>query len=113
MGDIRGFLKIKRKESEYRSVYERVKYYKEVALLCSDEITEQQVYRGMDCSTPFCHWAYPLGNYIPKWNDLVFRKQWYKAYQLLSYTNTNNFPEITGRLCPAPCEYSCVLDIND
>jgi glutamate synthase (NADPH/NADH) small chain len=65
----------------------------------------------MDCGTPFCHWGCPIGNYIPEYNDLVFRGQWQKAFQL-SFA-TNNFPEITGRLCPAPCEYACVLGIND
>jgi glutamate synthase (NADPH/NADH) small chain len=65
----------------------------------------------MDCGTPFCHWGCPIGNYIPEWNDLAFRGHWQKAFQLLSATN--NFPEITGRICPALCEYSCVLGIND
>ena len=65
----------------------------------------------MDCGTPFCHWGCPIGNYIPEWNDSVFRGHWQKAFQFL--TASNNFPEITGRLCPALCEYSCVLGIND
>jgi len=65
----------------------------------------------MDCGTPFCHWGCPIGNYIPEWNDLVFRGHWQRAFQLLAATH--NFPEITGRICPALCEYSCVLGIND
>lgn len=65
----------------------------------------------MDCGTPFCHWGCPIGNYIPEWNDLVFKGQWQKAAELLCATN--NFPEITARLCPALCEYACVLGIND
>ena len=111
MGDIKGFLKIKRQVSLYRPVCERLKDYTEVALLPSDERSQEQASRCMDCGTPFCHWGCPIGNYIPEWNDLVFHGQWEKAWQLLSLTN--NFPEFTGRLCPAPCEYSCVLGIND
>ena len=65
----------------------------------------------MDCGTPFCHWGCPIGNYIPEWNDLVFHGHWKRAYELLDATN--NLPEITGRICPAPCEYACVLGIND
>jgi glutamate synthase (NADPH/NADH) small chain len=65
----------------------------------------------MDCGTPFCHWGCPIANFIPEWNDLMFRKQWKKAFQILQATN--NFPEFTGRLCPAICEYACVLGIND
>jgi glutamate synthase (NADPH/NADH) small chain len=65
----------------------------------------------MDCGTPFCHWGCPIGNYIPEWNDFMFGNLWKKAYKLLSATN--NFPEITGRICPAPCEHSCILSIND
>lgn len=71
----------------------------------------EQEARCMDCGTPFCHWGCPIGNYIPEWNDLLFRGHWQKAFGLLAATN--NFPEITGRLCPAACEYACVLEIND
>jgi len=111
MGDVRGFLKIKRTLAGFRPVSERIKDYLEVALLPSDEHSHKQASRCMDCGTPFCQIGCPLGNYIPEWNDFIFRKQWQKAYELLS--NTNNLPEITGRLCPAPCEYACVLGIND
>ncbi len=111
MGDVRGFLKIKREASRYRPVCERVKDYSEVYVLPGSDASERQASRCMDCGTPFCHWGCPIGNYIPEWNDLVFHGNWQKAFQLL--VATNNLPEITGRLCPAPCEYSCVLGIND
>lgn len=111
MGDIKGFLKFGRKESEYRPVCERIKDYAEVALLPKETHSQEQASRCMDCGTPFCHWACPIANYIPEWNDLVFAKQWEKALQLLDATN--NLPEVTGRVCPAPCEYSCVLGINN
>ncbi len=111
MGDVRGFLKIKREASRYRPVCERVKDYSEIYVLPGSDDSERQASRCMDCGTPFCHWGCPIGNYIPEWNDLVFHGNWQKAFQLLAATN--NLPEITGRLCPAPCEYSCVLGIND
>ncbi|MDD5584734.1 MAG: glutamate synthase, partial [Candidatus Omnitrophica bacterium] len=111
MGDVKGFLKFKRQEARYRPVHVRLRDYREVALFRSDEASKEQACRCMDCGVPFCHWGCPLGNYIPEWNDLVFKGQWKKAFQFLDATN--NFPEFTGRLCPAPCEYSCVLGIND
>jgi glutamate synthase (NADPH/NADH) small chain len=111
MGKINGFLEIKRKNAEYRPVNERIKDYKDISIPRKDDKSREQASRCMDCGTPFCHWGCPIGNYIPEWNDLVFNKQWKKAYELLSATN--NFPEITGRICPAPCEHSCVLSIND
>lgn len=111
MGDPKGFLKVKRQISEYRPVCERVKDYREVAVLKSSKHSEEQASRCMDCGTPFCHWGCPVGNYIPEWNDLVFHGRWEKAIELLDATN--NLPEVTGRVCPAMCEYSCVLGIND
>lgn len=111
MGDIRGFLKVKRQAAGYRPVCERTKDYKEVCIPRDDGCSKEQASRCMDCGTPFCHWACPIGNYIPEWNDLVFRNRPQQALELLAATN--NFPEITGRICPAPCEYSCVLGIND
>jgi len=111
MGDIKGFLKVKRQKSHYRPVCERVKDYNEVAVLPSAGFTQEQSSRCMDCGTPFCHWACPVGNYIPEWNDLVFKGNWKEALKLL--TACNNLPEITGRLCPALCEFACVLGIND
>ena len=111
MGDVKGFLKVKRKKSEYRQVCERVKDFADVVVLPGKEHSEEQASRCMDCGTPFCHWGCPVANYIPEWNDAVFNKHWEKAYKLLSATN--NLPEITGRICPALCEYACVLGIND
>ena len=111
MGDLRGFLKVKREASQYRPVCERLKDHGEVCILPEAECSQEQASRCMDCGTPFCHWGCPIGNYIPEWNDLVFRGHWQRAFGLLAATN--NFPEITGRICPALCEYSCVLGIND
>jgi len=111
MGDVRGFLKVKRQNVQYRPVCERVKDFQDVTILPSGEHSKEQASRCMDCGTPFCHWGCPISNYIPEWNDLGFRGRWQKAFQLLDATN--NFPEITGRLCPALCEYACVLGIND
>jgi len=111
MGDIKGFLKVNRLNTQYRPVCERVKDFQDVTILPSEEHSKDQASRCMDCGTPFCHWGCPIGNYIPEWSDLVFRGQWQKAFVLLEVTN--NLPEITGRLCPALCEYACVLGIND
>jgi len=111
MGDLKGFLKVKRQAGSYRPVCERVKDFKEVSLLRSAAQIKDQTSRCMDCGTPFCHSGCPIGNYIPEWNDLVFHNHWEKALNLLEATN--NLPEITGRICPALCEYACVLGIND
>ena len=109
--DIKGFLKVKRGHPQYRPVCQRVKDYKQVSVLRSNAQSQEQAIRCMDCGTPFCHWACPVGNYIPEWNELVASGKWQKAFDLLNATN--NMPEITGRLCPALCEYGCVLGIND
>ena len=111
MGDPKGFLKVKRACSLYRPVCERVKDHNWVSVPRSEESATDQASRCMDCGTPFCHWGCPVGNYIPEWNDLMFHGEWKKAFELLNATN--NLPEITGRICPAPCEYACVLAIND
>lgn len=111
MGNPRGFLKIARKNIKTRPVCERVEDYKDVAAPADDKHASEQSSRCMDCATPFCHWACPVGNYIPEWNDYASRKQWEAAYRILSASN--NLPEVTGRICPAVCEYSCVLGIND
>ena len=111
MVDTKRFMKIKREASSYREVCERVKDYKEVVVLRPEEKSKDQSSRCMDCGVSFCHWGCPIGNYIPEWNDLMFRGQWKKAIDALGATN--NLPEITGRICPAPCEYACVLGIND
>ena len=111
MGDVKGFLKVKREPAPYRPVCERVKDFNEVTVLRKDEKSREQSSRCMDCGVPFCHWGCSVGNYIPEWNDLIFRGQWKKAIDVLSATN--NLPEITGRICPALCEFACVLGIND
>ena len=111
MGDPRGFIKIRRMESGYRPVEERVNDYKEVEIILPDRERELQSSRCMDCGVPFCHWGCPVGNIMPEWQDMIFRKDWKAAYDVLR--ETNNFPEFTGRVCPAPCEASCVLSIND
>jgi len=111
MGDLKGFLKVKRQTSKCRPVCDRVKDYKEVTVFRPDTDSKEQASRCMDCGTPFCHWGCPVGNYIPEWNDSMFHGHWEKALELL--LATNNFPEFTGRLCPSPCEYACVLGIND
>jgi len=111
MGDVKGFLKVKRETVSHRPVAERVKDFREIPIARSEEKSQAQGSRCMDCGTPFCHFGCPIGNYIPEWNDAIFRGQWQKALGLL--LATNDFPELTGRLCPAPCEASCVLGIND
>lgn len=110
MGDPSGFLKYKRHLPSSRPVGERISDYKEIYLPFPAEKTLEQAARCMDCGTPFCHSGCPLGNIIPEFNDAVFRGQWDEAFQILA--STNNFPEFTGRICPAPCEGSCVLGIN-
>ncbi len=111
MGKVTGFLEIKRKKPSTRPVEARLRDWKEVYLPFPDEELNKQGARCMDCGIPFCHQGCPLGNIIPDWNDLVYRNRWRDAIDRLHATN--NFPEWTGRLCPAPCEGSCVLGIND
>src|SRR5216684_4061122 len=111
MGDVRGFMKYGRKVSGKEPAPERVKHYREFLTILSEDELRKQGARCMDCGVPFCHQGCPLGNIIPDWNDLVYKDQWHEAIQRLHATN--NFPEWTGRLCPAPCEGSCVLGIND
>jgi glutamate synthase (NADPH/NADH) small chain len=111
MGDARGFVKFKRAKQPYRPVAERVRDWKQVMHPYPDDDLKKQGARCMDCGIPFCHQGCPLGNVIPDWNDYVFRGRWQDASDRLH--ETNNFPEFTGTLCPAPCEGSCVLGIND
>jgi len=111
MGKITGFLEIKRELPKRRPVAERIHDWQEVYLPFEAEKLQKQGARCMDCGIPFCHQGCPLGNLIPDWNDLVYRNRWREAIDRLHATN--NFPEFTGRLCPAPCEGSCVLGIND
>jgi glutamate synthase (NADPH) small chain len=111
MGKITGFIEIKRKKHPTRPVEERIHDWREVYLPSAAADLQAQGARCMDCGIPFCHQGCPLGNLIPDWNDLVYRDRWRTAIDRLHATN--NFPEFTGRLCPAPCEGSCVLGIND
>jgi glutamate synthase (NADPH) small chain len=111
VGKSTGFLEIQRKKWPTRPVAERVRDWKEVYLPFRDDDLKAQGARCMDCGVPFCHQGCPLGNLIPDWNDLVYKDRWRDAIERLHATN--NFPEFTGRLCPAPCEGSCVLGIND
>jgi glutamate synthase (NADPH) small chain len=105
-----GFLEFTRELPEKRPVQERINDYKEFVHRFSDEKLNQQSARCMDCGIPFCHNGCPLGNFIPDFNDAVYKQNWQEAYNILS--TTNNFPEFTGRICPAPCESACVLGIN-
>jgi len=111
MGKVTGFLECKRDRQLYRPVEERVRDFRQVTLPSSAEALRKQGARCMDCGIPFCHQGCPLGNLIPDWNDLVYRDHWREAIDRLHATN--NFPEFTGALCPAPCEGACVLGIND
>jgi glutamate synthase (NADPH/NADH) small chain len=111
MGKITGFMEYQRETPEPRPVDERLKDFKEVYQPMDEQKILQQAARCMDCGVPFCHTGCPLGNLCPEWNDLVYRGQWEKAWVRLSATN--NFPEFTGRLCPALCEESCVLGIHE
>ncbi len=110
MGKPTGFLEENRDLPRKRDVTERVKDYYEVEGAVNDALTNKQASRCMDCGTPFCHHGCPLGNNIPEFNDAVYQGNWKLAYDVL--ISTNNFPEFTGRICPAPCEASCVLGIN-
>jgi glutamate synthase (NADPH/NADH) small chain len=111
MGKITGFLEFERKERGYRPVAERVKHWKEFVVPLSEKETKLQAGRCMDCGIPYCHTGCPVNNQIPDWNDLVWRGDWKTAAANLH--STNNFPEVTGRVCPAPCEASCTLNIED
>jgi glutamate synthase (NADPH/NADH) small chain len=110
MGKTTGFLEYEREKQPYRPVNERLEDWHQVMQRWPDESLKKQAARCMDCGIPFCHQGCPLGNLIPDWNDLVYRDQWEEAIHRLHATN--NFPEFTGTLCPAPCEGSCVLGIN-
>jgi glutamate synthase (NADPH) small chain len=109
MADITGFIKIKRKEAGNRPIHERICDFSEVEQVLNSEDRMLQASRCMDCGIPFCHWSCPVDNLIPEWNDLLFSGDWRGAYERLNATN--NFPEFTGRICPAICEHACVLNI--
>ncbi|MDP7468434.1 MAG: NAD(P)-binding protein, partial [Alphaproteobacteria bacterium] len=109
MGKLTGFLEIERRELASLPPVERVSNYREFTLPQEEETLVQQAARCMDCGIPFCHQGCPVNNIIPDWNDLVYRGEWRRALEVLH--STNNFPEFTGRICPAPCEESCTLNI--
>src|SRR5512141_1796959 len=111
MGQITGFMELERVEETYLPVRERVRNYREFVLRLKDADASKQGARCMDCGIPFCQSGCPVNNIIPDWNDLVYRGHWRQALDTLH--STNNFPEFTGRVCPAPCEASCTLNINN
>jgi glutamate synthase (NADPH/NADH) small chain len=111
MGDPRGFLKVERVEEDERPIEQRVRDWREIVEHAGPEQVKEQASRCMECGIPFCHQGCPLGNLIPEWNDLVHKGKLAEASKRLAATN--NFPEVTGRVCPAPCEASCVLNIRD
>ncbi|HBE55050.1 MAG TPA: glutamate synthase, partial [Prevotellaceae bacterium] len=110
MGNPKAFLSIHRKEAGYRPVSERVHDFSEVEQTLNTHDRREQASRCMDCGVPFCHWACPLGNKSPEWNDALYKGKWELAFRIL--TSTNPFPEFTGRICPALCEKSCVLQLT-
>ena len=111
MGKVTGFMEFERVEEDYRPVEERLKHYKEFVLTLDEDKAKVQSARCMDCGTPFCNNGCPVNNIIPDFNDLVYRGDWENAITVLH--STNNFPEFTGRICPAPCEAACTLNVND
>ncbi len=111
MGKITGFMEFERRDRPYAPVAERVKVYREFIRPLPDDEMGRQGGRCMDCGIPFCQTGCPVNNVIPDWNDLVYRNKWREALDVLH--STNNFPEFTGRICPAPCEAACTLNIND
>ena len=111
MGKVTGFLEIDRRDRRYAPASDRVRHYGEFMIPLSQEATRDQAARCMNCGIPYCHNGCPVNNQIPDWNDLVYRGDWREAIRNLH--STNNFPEFTGRICPAPCEASCTLNLTD
>ena len=111
MGNPTGFLEIDKKERNYEDPKDRLKHFKEFIVPLSNEEVSKQGSRCMDCGIPYCHQGCPVNNLIPDWNDLVYKHEWKKALDTLH--STNNFPEFTGRICPAPCEAACTLNLTD
>ena len=111
MSKLRGFLEIDRADRKYKPVEERIKHYKEFTIPLAEPEVKKQAARCMDCGIPYCHTGCPVNNQIPDWNNLVYSGDWKEAAENLN--STNNFPEVTGRICPAPCEASCTLNIDD
>jgi glutamate synthase (NADPH/NADH) small chain len=111
MGKPTGFMEISRSDRKYRPVEERIQHFKEFVIPLTDEEAGKQGARCMDCGIPYCHNGCPINNIIPDWNDLVYQNKWREALDVLH--STNNFPEFTGRICPAPCEAACTLNLDD
>lgn len=111
MGNPRGFLEVERKEAGYRPIHDRIHDFGEVEQTLNSRDRQLQASRCMDCGVPFCHWACPLHNKMPEWNDALYKGDWKLAYELL--TATNDFPEFTGRVCPGLCEKACVLNLME
>ncbi len=111
MGKITGFLEIPRRDRAYKPVGDRIRHFREFVIPLDDKEVEQQAARCMDCGVPYCHNYCPVNNQIPDWNDLTYRGDWKRA--VMNLHTTNNFPEITGRVCPAPCEAACTLNLED
>jgi len=111
MGNPKAFINTPRKIAGYRPINERISDFGEVEQTLNREDRKIQASRCMDCGIPFCHWACPLGNKMPEWQDLIYKGQWKEGVEVLH--ETNNFPDFTGRICPAPCEKSCVLALHD
>jgi glutamate synthase (NADPH/NADH) small chain len=111
MGKVTGFLEIDRSDRRYAPASDRIRHYREFVIPLSEEATGNQAARCMNCGIPYCHSGCPVNNQIPDWNDLVYRGNWEEASRNLH--STNNFPEMTGRVCPAPCEASCTLNLTD
>ncbi|MFQ5488813.1 MAG: glutamate synthase subunit beta, partial [Gammaproteobacteria bacterium] len=111
MGKPTGFLEIPRRDRGYAPVEERLRHFSEFVIPLGEEEVKDQGARCMDCGIPFCHQGCPVNNLIPDWNDMVYRGQWLEALESLH--RTNNFPEFTGRVCPAPCEEACTLNLDD
>ena len=111
MGKVTGFIEIERHDRTYKSASDRIRNYREFVIPLEERDLERQAARCMDCGIPFCHSGCPVNNQIPDWNDLVYQSDWEQASHNLH--STNNFPEFTGRICPAPCEAACTLNIDD
>lgn len=111
MGKLKAFLEVPRIEAGYRPIHDRIQDFGEVEQTLNTHDRKMQASRCMDCGVPFCHWACPLGNKTSEWNDALYKGEWQLAYRLLN--STNDFPEFTGRICPALCEKACVLNLTD
>ena len=111
MGKTTGFMELDRVERDYEPVEDRIKHFREFLIPLDKTKVSEQGARCMDCGIPYCHQGCPVNNLIPDWNDMIYNNKWKEALNLLQ--STNNFPEFTGRICPAPCESSCTFNITD